>query len=61
MKLHERHEPTTRAKLAVMDAVGKAVEAYSLTYAELWALLCEVGASWSKGAIREERNSEGPR
>lgn len=55
MKLHERYQPMTRAKFAVEKRLIEVVQEFDLTYAEVWGILCEIGASWAKGAIREER------
>ncbi len=60
MELHPRHQPMQQAKLAIMATVTDAVRDHALTFGELWSILSEIGASWSKGMIRQERNSEPP-
>lgn len=56
MELHERHQPTTQAKLDIIAAVNQATIKYNLSFGEIWMILMEIGASHSKGLIRMERS-----
>jgi len=55
MKLHPRHEPTTKAGIDIQVAVNEAVREYDLTHNELTQILAQIILSWNKYAIRDER------
>ncbi len=57
-KLHSRWERNIQAKLDVGNAVCKAMETHHLTHAELTMILAETLVSWSKSAVKQEREWE---
>jgi hypothetical protein len=57
VKLHERHDSTVKAHLAIAEAVVGAVKQYDLTFAELMSILAAEIASWAKYSIRDERET----
>ncbi len=54
-KLHPRWERNVQAKLHIGEAICAAMEKHELTHAELTAILAESIQSWTKSAIRQER------
>lgn len=54
MKLHERHDITTKASIAISRAVCE--HARGLTFAELTMILAGVMQPWAKLEIRDERS-----
>lgn len=54
-KTHPRWERNVQAKLTIGHAICAAMEKHELTHAELVAILAEAIASWTKSAIRQER------
>lgn len=56
MRLHERHDLTTKAAIAIQLAVVE--KAKGLTFAELTMIMAGVIQSWAKFEIRDERREE---
>ncbi len=56
MKLHPRHEPTTLARIELSEAVSTIIGKHKLTYPELFDMLADVLKSWTKNAVKDERN-----
>ena len=58
MKLHERHDITTRASLEINEFVMNACYRHRLTYAESSQILAMLIASLAKFEIRAERSND---
>lgn len=61
MKLHERHDQVTRARIDISTAIAQAVEKHGLTFAELTNILGSEITQWSKWQVRDERTPDEPR
>lgn len=55
MKIHPRHDPVTKADIAIREAVAQAAKENGLNFAELVMILANIISGWSKFEIREER------
>lgn len=59
MKLHPRHELTTKARIDIQESVCAAVSRHmDLTHAELTDILLAITSSWNGYAIRDEREAD---
>ncbi len=59
MKLHPRHDLTTKAEIDMQFAVNKVVGRHpDLSHAELQHIFLGIALSWNKYAIRDEREAE---
>lgn len=58
MKLHERHDPTTTAKLEIETGVISAIEKHGLTHLEVIQILAGLTQIQCKYAIRGERHGD---
>lgn len=59
MKLHPRHDLTTKAKIDIQESIATAVGRHpDITHAELHHILAGIVLAWSIFAVRDERLEE---
>lgn len=60
LRLHPRTRTVSKAERAVQEVCYQLIEREGITGAELWVILCTVGAHFARTNLRLERHPDEP-